>query len=163
MALNIDISRLTKLLLLFCGAALLVAGFFGLMIDFLEDWNIKPENSSSFVIILGVAILLITSIVFYFLPTYQEKHRLQLLKQHYLNRPRGEIMNIKHNILDTSQIIIANIEMLTMLCDECSKDETFKADCKNKLENANTNLEQASKEINKLKGLIKELEDRIKI
>ncbi len=139
---------------------MLLAGFFGLMIEFFEGYNIKSEiDSSVLVLILGAAILMATSIIYYVIPSYQHQYRLRLLKQHYLNRPRGELKDLEHNILDTSQAAIWNIETLTILSDECCKNETIKANCKNKIKIAKKNLEQANSEINKLKELINKLED----
>lgn len=80
-----------------------------------------------------------------------------------LNRPRGELMDLEHNILDTSQAAIWNIETLTILSDECCKNKIIKAECKDKLTIARKNLEQANTDINKLKYLINKLEDYDKI
>lgn len=158
-----DAQKLTKLLLLFCGVALLLAGFFGLMIEFLENYNFNSVNSSIMVLMIGVVITMATAIIYYIIPSYQYQYRLRLLKQHYLNRPRGELMDLEHNILDTSQAAIWNIETLTILSDECCKNKIIKAECKDKLTIARKNLEQANTDINKLKYLINKLEDYDKI
>ena len=150
--------KLSKMLLLFCGTALLLAGFFGLMIEFLEGYNINAVNSSLLVLTLGVAILIATSIVYYILPSYQHQYRLRSLKQHYLNRPHGELKDIEHDILDTSQAAIWNIETLTILSDDCCKNEVIKPECKDKLTTAKKNLDQANTDINKLRDLINKLE-----
>ncbi len=154
-----DAQGMVKLLLLFCGSVLLLAGFFGLMIEYLEGYNINSVKTSVLVLILGSVILMATSIVYYLIPSYQHKYRLRLLKQHYLNRPHGELKELEHNILDTSQAAIWNIETLTIISDECCKNKIIKAECKDKLITAKKNLEQANTDLNKLKVLINKLED----
>lgn len=155
-------SRLVKLLLYVLGAALLIGGFIGLMIDFLPDLNIKPENSSIFVLLLGLAILVIASLVYTIIPQYQENRRLEQLKRYYMGRAGGEAKDIKHNIIERTQGIMGNVDLISENVRECVADDVSYEKCVEKIELSNDLLTHLNSESNKLKDCLKQLKDYIK-
>lgn len=151
--------RLTKLLLYVIGAALFIGGFLGLMIDFLPDLNIKPENSSILVLLLGLVILVIASILYTIIPQYQEQRRLEQLRRYYIGKPEGEAKNIMHNIIEKTQSIMGGVDLLSEDIRECVTDNMNYETCDAKIAMAKDLLTHINSESNKLNDYLKQLED----
>lgn len=140
---------------------MVIAGVAGLLIDYLQDFNIKPENSGLFLLAIGTVLLVVTAIVFIFAPAYQRRQRTEQLRQYYMRRPEGEVGNIRHDIVDTAQAVIWNIESMAFLCDECSREKEPPAECKSRLSIARQNLGDAKGEIEKLDRLVEKLRTHV--
>jgi hypothetical protein len=147
----------TRLLLLFSGAALILIGFFGISLDLLHDWRIE-EYSSLIALLIGAAILLATTVVYVVIPGFQSRQRTESLKQYYMSGSKGEIKNINHAIMERSQGLIASTEMLADLSHSCDKEDITLEECKNNVLSARKMLEQINYESAKLNELMTDLE-----
>jgi hypothetical protein len=153
-------ANVTRVLLLFSGAALILVGIFGISLDLIHNWRIE-EYSSFIALAIGSAILLATSIVYVVIPGYQSRQRAESLKEYYMRNPKGEIKNINHAIMERSQGLIGSTEMLAELAHSCNKEDVTLDECKNNIRSARKMLEQINYESAKLNELINDLEGNV--
>lgn len=162
MASFINTANVTKILLIFSGTALILIGFFGIILDLIHSWRIE-EYSSFVALFLGAAILLATTVVYVVLPGYQSRQRIDLLRQYYMGMPKGEIKNINHDIMERSQGVITGTELLAELSHACNREDITHEECQNNLLTARKMLELINLESAKLSELMDKLEDYINL
>jgi hypothetical protein len=160
MAQEISLEKLARWLLYICGAILMLAGVVGLLYDFVSDLRIS-EYGSIIVLILGAVMLIATSLVFVVVPQYREKERLEKLRQHYKDRPQSELRDINHNIIDAAQAAILGIELAASFSHECLDRDITPAERKDKVTAGKTTLDQANRDIARLKHFVDVLGDYV--
>ncbi|WP_128860033.1 hypothetical protein [Methanocella paludicola] len=153
--------NLIKLVLLLCGALLLVLGLIGIVIDFVPNLKVD-ELSSVFVMLSGAAILLATAFVYLIIPEYKSRHRLEHLRQYYAGKPEGEARDIIHNILERSQGIMGGVDIIADNVRDCVKDDMPYGVCIEKLAISRELLEYIKGQSNMLNDSLKQLEDHVK-
>ena len=156
----ISIERLAQWLLYACGTALTLAGFIGLLFDFIPDLRIE-EYGSFFVLAAGALILLCASLVYVVLPQYQERQRLEKLRAHYRGRPMGELWDLNHNIVDAAQAAILGIELAATFSHECLAGDITAAERREKVAAGKMSLGQVNQDIARLKRSVDELGDYV--
>ena len=157
-----DSVSVTRILLLFSGTALIAIGFLGIILDLIHSWRIE-EYSSFVALFLGSAILLATTVVYVVIPGFQGSQRREILKRYYLGKPKGEIKNINHSIMERSQGLIAGTEILAELSHTCDKDGATYEECHDNVIAAKKMLEQINFEAARLGELIIRLEDNVNL
>jgi hypothetical protein len=158
MATLVNSANLTRLILLFIGTALVLIGFYGVIEDFIHNWRIE-EYSSLAALLSGAAILLATTLVYVIIPDYQSRQRNGLLKDYYIGKPKGEIKEIQHNILERSQGIVAGAEILADYVSTCIREDVSHEDCKKKVLEARKMLVLVNSESNRLHEFLLQLEE----
>ena len=153
-------ANLTRLILLFSGTALMLIGFYGIAEDFVHSWRIE-EYSSFAALLSGAAILLATTIVYLILPEYQSHRRLELLRQYYIGTEGGEVRDIRHNIMERAQGIVAGAELLTQNIRDCVRDDTPYEICKDKILEARAMLEHVNGESSRLRKSLDKLDEYV--
>jgi len=160
MASFLNTANVTRIVLLFSGTALILIGFFGILSDLIHNWRIE-EYSSFVALFLGAAILLATTVVYVVLPGYQSRQLLEQLRQYYIGKPKGEIKNINHNIMERSQGVITGTELLAELSHKCDREDITHVECKNNILAARKMLEHINYEAVKLSELMDKLEEYV--
>ena len=157
MAKLVNSAYLTRLILLFSGVALILIGFYGIGEDFIHNWRTE-EYSSLAALLSGAAILLATNMVYVILPGHDNRRRIEMLRQFYMGAPEGEMRDVKHNIIERSQGIMAGSELLAGSVRECIIDDMPVEQCKENILEARQMLEQVNKELEKLKEFLDKLD-----
>jgi hypothetical protein len=159
MAQNLIPAEYIKFLLYIFGTLVMLIGLVALFIDFVTDLRIT-DTGGIIALIFGAIILIGTTVVYHRLYV-KETQRLQLLRRHYMGRPKAELLNINHNIIDTAQAAILDIEIATNLCQELI-GETLNADeCMDKIKGAKKRLDEADVNLIKLKKHVEEYRNYI--
>jgi hypothetical protein len=154
----VNSADLTRLILFFSGTALIIIGFYGIIEDFIHNWRIE-EYSSLAALLSGAAILLATTVVYVILPEYQNRRRIELLKQYYIGKPKGEIKDLQHNIIERSQAIVGSAEILAGQVNECSRDDISQEECKTNILQARNMLDNVDSESGRLREFLNKLDD----
>ncbi len=144
--------------MIFSGTALILIGFYGIIEDFIHNWRIE-EYSSLAALLSGAAILLATTVVYVIIPEYQGRKRIELLKQYYIGKPKGEIKDLQHNIIERSQAIVGSAEILAGYVHECSRDDITREAYEANLLQAKKMLENIDGESGRLKEFLNKLEE----
>ena len=160
MAALVNSANLTRIILLFSGTALILIGFYGVVEDFVHNWRIE-EYSSLAALLSGAAILLATTLVYVIIPEYQNRQRIGLLRDYYIGKTKGEIKDIRHNILERSQGIVAGAEILADYVSECIREDITHEDCKKKLLEARKMLVLVNSESDRLHDFLVQLEEYV--
>jgi Co/Zn/Cd efflux system component len=154
----IDSADLTRIILLFSGVALIILGFYGIGEDIVHNWTVE-EYSSLAILLSGAAILLVTTVVYVILPEYQSHRRIEILRQYYMAAPKGEMKDIRHNIMERSQGIMSSTELLAGHINDCVREDTSLEQCKNNTLKARKMLNLVDTESIKLRELLDKLDD----
>ena len=162
MAPKINSADLTKSLLYVCGTLLILLGLVAILFDFIPDLRVD-EYGGLVVLLIGAVLVIATTVVYTFLPRLHEKQRLEQLRRHYTGRPRGELWNINHNIVDAAQAAILGIELTASFSHECLDEDTPGAACREKIAAGKKSLDQASVDVARMKKFVDELEKYVSI
>jgi hypothetical protein len=153
-------ANFTRLILLFSGIALILIGFYGIGEDFLHSWRIE-EYSSLAALLSGAAILLATTLVYIVIPEYDNRRRMEVLRQFYVGERSGDIKALKHNIIERSQGIMTGTEILAGNIRECIVDDMPIEQCKDHILEARLMLDQVNTESSKLRVFLDKLDDYV--
>jgi hypothetical protein len=109
-------------------------------VSLLDNYHIN-DIGSSLALLVGAAILLGTSVVYHLL-NVKETLRMELLKRHYSGRSKGELLSIRHNMVEAAQAAIVDIEVVTHLCHQCIEENLNAAECMDRINEGKNRLDE---------------------
>lgn len=139
------------------GAMILLIGFIAVLIDFLTDFRIT--DIGGFLALLVGAVILLGTFALVRVARARESRRLELLRRYYLGRADAALLDINHNIVDTAQAAMMNIEVVTDLCHQCLMQNLSVADCVERINTGKERLNDADAQLAKLKKHVEEFSD----
>jgi hypothetical protein len=145
---------LSKWLLYAFGVLVMLIGLIALVIDFVTDLRIT--DTGGFLALLVGTIILIGTTIIYHRSYVRETRRMEKLRRHYMGRPKAELLNINHNIIDTAQAAIFEIEIATNLCHLCIEENLNAAECLEKINEGKKRLDEADATLVKLKKYVED-------
>jgi hypothetical protein len=132
----------------------MLIGFIALLVDFVTD--LRVTDTGGFIALLVGAIILIGTTALYHLLYVKETRRMEKLRRHYMGRPKAELLNINHNIIDTAQAAIFEIEIATNLCQRCIEEDLNADECMDKIKDGKKRLDEAEATLIKLKKYVED-------
>lgn len=121
----IDTARMTKLLLFFLGGALLILGFVGLLIDYVQNFTLEFAAATIPILLIGVGMMVVATIVYIIIPERQRRQRLMSLREQYggVNGDGSVENSMVHHLKETLQILYAQMELIELSCEESLKGD----------------------------------------
>ncbi len=147
---------LSRFILFAFGIALVLMGFYGLLVDFIHNWQIE-EFGSFLALFSGAALMIAAYLVYTVIPEQQRRRHYDLLSQHYMGRPKGEIQNINHYIAERTQGIMFRSQFISELVSACAKEDITYEDCYSKMLEAKMMLENIDNESSQIKEYLEKL------
>lgn len=112
----IDTARISKLLLFLVGIVLVIAGLAGILVDYAPDLVFQHSSATVLLTLLGMGVLVITTIVYVIMPNSYRRHRITRLREMYGDGSRVE-KSMLHHLRETGQALVNNIEIVEMCCE----------------------------------------------
>ena len=111
--------KYAKLLVLVLGAAMLVAGFFGILYDYATDLVIEASNSGWLLMAGGVVFIALALAGYVLIPIIREHDKLNQLNKYYWmkNAETADMDILTHEIREQLQILQGRLELVNEFTD----------------------------------------------